>query len=298
MARRRRGRPVTGWLVLDKPFGLTSTEAVARVRRALDAQKAGHAGTLDPLATGVLPIALGEATKTVAPVQEGAKTYRFTLRLGIATDTDDAEGTPIATSAHRPADAEIAAALPAYLGEIEQVPPQYSAVKVGGARAYDLARQGSAPHLAARPLTVERLALVARPDADRAVLEMTCGKGGYVRAVARDLGRDLGCGAHVVDLRRLASGPFDESRAVTPDAVAADPEAALLPLEAGLAGLAPVRVDAAAAALIRNGQGVPVAAALDWGTPAWASLEGRAVALGRVAGGRFVPERVFAGPTG
>ena len=294
MARRRKGRAITGWVVLDKPAGMTSTDAVARVRRALQAQKAGHAGTLDPLATGVLPIALGDATKTVALVQEGLKGYRFTIRLGQETETDDAEGAVSAESNTRPGDAELAAALPAYEGEIEQVPPQYSAVKVGGARAYDLAREGERVALAPRALRVERLALIDRPDPDHAVLDLVCGRGGYVRAIARDLGRDLGCGAHVAALRRTVAGPFGEDRAVTPEALEADPDAVLLPLSAGLGDLAEVRVDPAAAAQIRNGQAVAVAASLDWGTQAWASRAGQAVAIGRVEGGHFVPERVFA----
>ena len=294
MARRRKGRPITGWLVLDKPLGMTSTDALARARRVLGAQKAGHAGTLDPLASGVLPVAFGEATKTVAVVQEGLKTYRFTIRLGQATDTDDAEGTPVAESDRRPEDAAIAAALPAYEGEIEQVPPQYSAVKVEGARAYDRARDGETLALAARPLLVERLSLVARPDADHAELELVCGRGGYVRAIARDLGRDLGCHAHVTALRRSASGPFTEAEAATLADLEAAGDAALLPLAAGLADLPEVPVAAAAAAQIRNGQAVSVAARLDWGAPAWASARGEPVALGSVRAGRFVPDRVFA----
>jgi tRNA pseudouridine55 synthase len=179
MARKHKGSPINGWVVIDKPAGVTSIKAVSKARWAFQAGKAGHAGTLDPLATGVLAIAFGEATKTVALAQEGLKTYRFTIRLGQATSTDDAEGEVIATSGHRPTDAEIEAALPAYVGDIKQVPPQFSAVKVAGERAYDLAREGVAMDLAARPLHVESLKLITRPDPDHAELEMVCGKGGY-----------------------------------------------------------------------------------------------------------------------
>jgi tRNA pseudouridine55 synthase len=215
MARKHKGSPINGWVVIDKPAGVTSIKAVSKARWAFQAGKAGHAGTLDPLATGVLAIAFGEATKTVALAQEGLKTYRFTIRLGQATSTDDAEGEVIATSGHRPTDAEIEAALPAYVGDIKQVPPQFSAVKVAGERAYDLAREGVAMDLAARPLHVESLKLITRPDPDHAELEMVCGKGGYVRSVARDLGRDLGCHAHVTTLRRLASGGFSLDHAIS-----------------------------------------------------------------------------------
>jgi len=301
MARRRKGRPLNGWLVVDKPVGVTSTQVVGRARWALEARKAGHAGTLDPLASGVLAIAFGEATKTVAVAQEGAKTYRFTIRLGQATTTDDAEGAVIAESPDRPDDAALTAALRAHVGEIEQVPPQFSAVKVGGERAYDIARTGQEMDLAPRALHVARLDLVARPDPDHAELEMVCGKGGYVRAIARDLGRDLGCHAHVSALRRTAAGPFTLADAIGWEALealrgVADPP--LLPVAAGLAELPEVPVPAAAAARLRHGQAVPVAASLPWGTPAWASHDGAPVALGTVRGGDLVPDRVLAAPDG
>ena len=301
MARRRGGRPVHGWLILDKPVGVTSTEAVGKARWALGAQKAGHAGTLDPLASGLLAIAFGEATKTIPHVQEGLKTYRFTIRLGQATGTDDAEGAVIAESDDRPDDAAIRAALGAHVGEIEQVPPQFSAVRVEGARAYDLAREGERLDLAPRPLWVESLDLVGRPDADHAELELVCGKGGYVRALARDLGRDLGCHAHVSALRRVASGAFTLEGALSWEALEAlrdDPEPPLLPVAAGLSDLTEVRVPAAQAGQLRNGQAVPVTSAGGWGEPAWASHGGQPVALGRLRGGRLVPERVFAGLAG
>ena len=221
MARRVRGRPVHGWLILDKPAGPTSTAAVTLVRRALDARKAGHAGTLDPAATGLLAVALGEATKTVPHAGDGLKTYRFTVRWGAATTSDDAEGAVIATSEARPTPEAITAALPAFRGDILQVPPQVSAVKVEGARAYDLARAGEVMDLAARQLHVARLELVEVPGPDTAVLEMECGKGGYVRSIARDLGAALGCLGHVQSLRRLAAGPFALGAAVPWEAVAA-----------------------------------------------------------------------------
>ena len=192
MARRRKGLPVHGWLIFDKPQGMTSTQAVSRVKRLYEAAKAGHAGTLDPLATGVLPIALGEATKTVPFVVEGSKEYRFTVRLGAETDTDDAMGKVVATSDRRPTRAEIEAKLPDFTGEIDQVPPRYSALKVDGARAYDLAREEEDFELAPRRVSIAKLDLVDHPDTDHCVLEARCGKGTYVRALARDLGRALG----------------------------------------------------------------------------------------------------------
>ena len=298
MARRHKGNPINGWVVIDKPAGVTSIQALAKARWAFRAGKAGHAGTLDPLATGVLAIAFGEATKTVALAQEGLKTYRFTIRLGQATDTDDAEGEVIATSNLRPADGEIEAALPVYTGDIEQVPPQFSAVKVAGERAYDLARDGVALDLAARPLHVASLRLTARPDPDHAELEMVCGKGGYVRAIARDLGRDLGCHAHVTMLRRLASGGFTIHHAISFEMLDEIRHRGgsehLLPISTGLDDIPALAVSAAAAARLRQGQAVPVPAIdLEYGDIAWASLEGQPVAIGAVKAGRLHPDRVF-----
>ncbi|CAN5738337.1 tRNA pseudouridine(55) synthase TruB [soil metagenome] len=300
MARRRKGRDVHGWLVLDKPAGPSSSAAVAKVRAAFGASKAGHAGTLDPGATGLLAIALGEATKTVPYVTDAAKAYRFTIRWGAATDTDDAEGAVIETSAARPDAAAIRAALPRFTGMIEQVPPRYSAVKVGGARAYALARAGEAPALAPRPLHVERLVLEATPDAGTAVLEMVCGKGGYVRAIARDLGRVLGTCGHVAALRRLWSGPFALSDGIDwerLEALAGKPalEAHLLPVAAGLRELPQIAVPPAAAARLRNGNPAEVAASggLEWGDEAWASAGGQPVAIGIYRGGLLHPVRVF-----
>jgi len=298
--KRKSGRDISGWVILDKPAGLTSTGAVGKVRWAFDARKAGHAGTLDPAATGLLAIALGEATKAIPAIAEALKCYRFTVALGTATDTDDAEGRIIATSPERPGTQAIEAALDDFRGDIEQVPPQYSAVKVDGARAYDLARDGERLDLAPRPLHVDRLDLVERPDADHVTLEMVCGKGGYVRSIARDLGAALGCHGHVRALRRLWSGPFALDAALTLEELEAAArtealDARALPLEAGLAGMPEVRVNAAAAQRLRNGNATEVAVSgLDWGDAAWASQEGRAVALGRYRAGAFHPSRVFA----
>ncbi|MCC6305261.1 MAG: tRNA pseudouridine(55) synthase TruB [Rhodobacteraceae bacterium] len=302
MGRRRGGEggEVAGWLVVDKPSGITSTAVVNRARRALGAARAGHAGTLDPAATGVLAIAFGEATKTIPHLAGCLKTYRFRVRWGAATTTDDAEGEVLLTSPDRPGAAAIAAALPAFRGDILQVPPQVSAVHVAGARAYDLARAGTPVDLAPRPLHVARLELGGGPDADHADFEMVCGKGGYVRAVARDLGRVLGCFGHVAALRRLAAGPFraeDGVSLVTLEAEAGTPALAarLLPLEAGLALLPQVRATAAGVARLRQGApGAILAHDLAPGTLAWASDGGRAVAVGRCLGGELRPERVFA----
>ncbi len=301
MGRKRKGRNVSGWLVIDKPAGLTSTAVVNKVRWAFDAAKAGHAGTLDPEATGVLAVALGEATKTVPYVTDALKAYRFTVRWGQATNTDDAEGEVIATSANRPDEAAIKAVLPAFLGEIEQVPPQFSAVKIDGERAYKKARAGEEMALQARPLWVEELLLVDLPDADTAVFEMTCGKGGYVRAIARDLGAALGCYGHVVTLRRLWSGPFEAGDAMPYDALEAEAKSPTLdrflrPLEEGLADLPRLSCSAEAAARLRNGNPAPVIADLAYGEEAWAACDGRAVAVGRYRGGTLHPSRVFAAP--
>ena len=293
MGRRKRGRDVHGWLVVDKPAGVGSTPLVGAARRRLDARKAGHAGTLDPDATGVLAIAFGEATKTVPFVTDGWKDYRFRVAWGAETDTDDAAGAVLRRADARPSAEAVAAALPAFRGDILQVPPAVSAVKVDGARAYDLAREGVAVELAARPLHVARLALVAA-DADGAELEMTCGKGGYVRAVARDLGRALGCLGHAAWLRRTRTGPFDLSAAVDGAALdAANLEAALLPLERGLDGLRELPCDAAAATRLANGNPGDVLAGAEYGQVAWASHEGLAVAVGTYRAGQLHPTRVF-----
>lgn len=302
MARKRKGRDISGWLVVDKPAGITSTAVVNKVRWAFDAKKAGHAGTLDPAATGVLAVALGEATKTVPYVTDALKAYAFTVRFGAATNTDDAEGEVIARSAARPSDTEIKEALQGFVGDIMQVPPQFSAVKVDGERAYKKARDGDEVALAARPLWVEELVLTDRPDADHAVLEMTCGKGGYVRAIARDLGQALGCLGHVQSLRRLWSGPFMARDGISldqVDALARTPEldVHLQPLEVGLADLPRVTCPAASANRLRNGNPAQViATTLEYGEEAWAALDGQAIAIGIYRGGELHPTRVFAAP--
>ena len=302
MGRRRKGRDISGWVIVDKPAGITSTAVVNKVRWALDARKAGHAGTLDPEATGVLAIALGEATKTVAHVTDALKAYEFTVRLGQATNTDDAEGEIIAESALRPTDDEIKQALSGFIGDIEQVPPQFSAVKVDGERAYHRARGGEAMELAARPLYVDSLLLIDRPDADHAMLEMVCGKGGYVRSVARDLGRVLGCHGHVVSLRRIWSGPFDADDGLSLDRIEAiartpDLDAAVLPLEVALQDMPEVRATDQGAARLRNGNpGMVLADGVDYGETCWASYEGKALAIGRYKSGELHPDRVLNQP--
>ncbi len=299
MARGRKGRAVSGWLVVNKPAGITSTAVVNKVKWAFQAQKAGHAGTLDPAATGVLAVALGEATKTVPYVTDAMKGYTFRVTFGAATTTDDAEGAVIATSPLRPSDAEIAAALPRFRGDIMQVPPQFSAVKVEGERAYDLAREGEAMELAARPLYVERLEVLSRPDADHLDLEMVCGKGGYVRSIARDLGQALGCFAHVEWLRRDWSGPFRAGEGISLDEIdrlarTEALDAHLLPLELGLASLPELHATAEGATRLAHGNpGQVTGPALPWGTEAWASHQGRAIAVGHYQGGALHPSRVF-----
>lgn len=299
MARSKKGRPVNGWLVVDKPAGVGSTTVVNKVKWAFGAQKAGHAGTLDPAATGVLAVALGEATKTVPYITDALKCYRFRVVLGASTTTDDAEGTVVETRDSRPSDAAIEAALAAFRGEIEQIPPQFSAVKVDGERAYDLAREGEVMDLAARPLWVERLEVLARPDADHVDLEMVCGKGGYVRSIARDLGRALGCLGHVQWLRREWSGPFCASEGVSLediDRLAKSPEidALLKPLELGLADLPELPCTPEGAVRLRNGNpGMVLTASVQYGDEAWASYQGRPVAVGIYKAGELHPSRVF-----
>ena len=296
---RKNGRDISGWLIVDKPAGITSTAVVGKVRWALDAKKAGHAGTLDPDATGVLAVALGEATKTVPYITDALKCYRFTLTLGAATSTDDASGTVHATAILRPATAEIDTALAGFRGDILQIPPQFSAVKVGGERAYDLAREGQLVEIAPRPLWVESLDLITRPDADHVELEMVCGKGGYVRSIARDLGAVLGCLAHVQQLRRLWSGPFAAAQGLSLaqiEALARTPalDAHLLPLEAGLCDLPRLPATAEGAARLRNGNpGMVITSDAEYGDEAWASFQGRAIAVGIYKAGELHPSRVF-----
>jgi tRNA pseudouridine55 synthase len=299
MGRKRKGRDISGWLVVDKPAGATSTAVVNKVRWALQARKAGHAGTLDPAATGVLAVALGEATKTVPHVTDALKAYEFSVRLGQATNTDDSDGEVVATSGSRPSDDEIKAALSPFVGEIMQVPPQYSAVKIDGQRAYTLAREGGEVEIAPRPLWVEELVMTDRPDTDHVTLEMVCGKGGYVRALARDLGEALGCQGHVAWLRRTWSGPFDAEDGLSLDEIdrlAQTPEldARLRPLEDGLAELPRVSCTEEGAVRLRNGNpGMVIARDVEYGEECWAAHKGRAVAVGRFRGGELHPARVF-----
>ena len=308
MARKKKGDPVHGWLALDKPLGMTSTQALARVKRLFNAQKAGHGGTLDPLASGVLPIAFGEATKTVAYAMEGEKCYRFTLRWGQATETDDTEGAVIAESKARPTRAEIEAALPAFLGEIEQMPPRFSAVKLQGERAYDLARDGQEFELKKRLVEIHELTLLDIPDEDHAELEMRCGKGVYVRSLARDLGEALGTFAHVSALRRTAVGAFTEDKSISLDSLEAlghSPAAFehLLPIETALDDIPALALSEAEALSLKRGQSVSLlsrlykeritALDLEVGEVVCAMAKGKPVALARYEGGSLSPVRVL-----
>ncbi len=305
--RKPRGRKLDGWLIVDKPPGLTSTDVVNRVRRAFDAQKAGHGGTLDPLATGVLPVAFGAATKTVPYVMDGTKVYHFTLRFGEARDTDDADGQVTATSGIRPSDAAIAAVLPGFRGDIMQVPPAFSAIKVAGERAYDLARAGAPPALEARPARVDRFDLVARPDADTAVFEVQSGKGVYMRSLARDLAAACGTLGHVAALRRLRVGPFAEQGAIpldkllrAEDTPPTSPDV-LLPVATALADIPALALTEAEAFGLGHGQAIslvtlmgriPPAADPDGGL-ARAMAGGRVIGLCRLEDGWLKPERLL-----
>jgi len=299
MGRKRKGRDISGWLVVDKPAGLTSTAVVNKVRWALQARKAGHAGTLDPAATGVLAVALGEATKTVPYVTDALKAYEFCVRLGAATNTDDAEGEVIATSDSRPDDEAIKAALSSFVGEVMQVPPKYSAVKIDGTRAYKLAREGEEVEIAPRPLWIEELVMTDRPDPDHVTLEMVCGKGGYVRALARDMGAALGCHGHVAWLRRTWSGPFEADEGLSLEEIdrmaqTAELDSHLRPLEDGLAELPRVTCTEEGAVRLRNGNpGMVIARDVEYGEECWAAHKGRAVAVGRFRAGALHPGRVF-----
>ncbi|MDX2221874.1 MAG: tRNA pseudouridine(55) synthase TruB [Rhodospirillaceae bacterium] len=306
---KRRGRPLDGWIALDKPDDLTSAQAVARVRKALDADKAGHAGTLDPLATGVLPIALGEATKTMAFAQDSRKVYDFTVRWGIATTTDDREGTESGTSPVRPPAAAIAAALPAFTGQIMQVPPDYSAIKVGGQRAYDLARDQQPVHLTARPVIVEAFEMIEFIDTETARFRVACGKGTYVRALVRDLARALGTLGHITALRRTQCGVFTESSAIPLEKLealghSAPASAYLLPIRTVLDDIPALALTPEEAQRLRHGQAValfPVAqrnpqVALTQGVPVQALLADELVAIAEVGPGMLKPVRVIASP--
>jgi tRNA pseudouridine55 synthase len=314
MSRRKKGDDVSGWVVLDKPEDLTSTQAVSAVRRIFNAQKAGHAGTLDPLASGVLPIALGEATKTVPWLVEAQKIYRFTIKWGASTDTQDREGKIVAESAVRPGAEAISAALLGFIGEIDQAPPQFSAVKVDGERAYDLARAGETVELEPRRVVVHEAALVETEADDLAIFRVRCGKGFYIRALVRDLAAKLGAEGHVWRLRRTAVGPFTEVESVTLDALedlrhkgAASER--LKPVETALDDIPALAINGEDAFKLRQGRPIVLLphvmetlkpkfrdrtiAGQDASRAAVALFQGKAVALGDVRAGRFTPTRVF-----
>ena len=317
--RKRPQRPVSGWVIFDKPFGMGSTDAVSFIKRIYRADKAGHAGTLDPLASGILPIALGEATKTVPYVMDGSKVYRFTASWGEERTTDDREGAVTATSDKRPTLAEIEVLLPRFTGIISQVPPRFSAIKVDGERAYDLARSGDAVELKAREIEIFEIRIVDMADADATVFEVECGKGTYVRAIARDMGRLLGCFGHVSDLRRLVVDPFDEQDAVTKDELDAAAEFSRTHLETlgtpdGLAAAAFFRLDEFLIDPVEAMAGLPAVALsgdaahrVRMGNPAmvlgrdapveaeeaYATDHGKLLAIGSISGGQFHPKRVI-----
>jgi tRNA pseudouridine55 synthase len=302
---RRDKRDVHGWVVLDKPIGMTSTHAVAIIKRLFSAKRAGHAGTLDPLASGGLPIALGEATKTVPFVMDGRKRYRFTVTWGEERDTDDTEGRVVRTSELRPTPDAINALLPQFTGVIEQTPPQYSAIKVQGERAYDLARDGEAVELKPRPVEIHELTLTEQLDDSRSVFEAECGKGTYVRALARDMGRILGCFGHISALRRTVVGPFDENdmiplvelealcdRAASGEGSLAD---ALLPVETALDDIPALAVTRADAARLHRGQAVLLRGrdAPNCSGTVYVTVAGRLLALAEIDNGELIPKRVF-----
>lgn len=304
MARRKKGDPVHGWLLLDKPEGLNSTAAVGAAKRIFNAAKAGHAGTLDPLASGVLPIAFGEATKTVPFVVDGSKSYEFTVRWGQERDSDDSEGEVVRESAERPSRDAIEAALSDFTGEIMQVPPHYSAIKIEGARAYDLAREGEDFEIAARPVLVERLRIAEWSGGDECRFEADCGKGTYVRALARDMGRVLGCFGHIVALRRTRVGPFDAAATISLDKLRRISHSAagreglmevLKPVETALDDIPALAVSGDDATRLKRGQAVLIRGrdAPILKGPVYATSRGMLVALGEVRQGELRPKRVF-----
>ncbi len=317
MGRKKKGSPVHGWVVIDKPKDVTSTQVVAIVKRVFDAQKAGHAGTLDPMATGVLAVALGEATKTVPFAMDSDKSYRFAARWGEARDSDDAEGAVVATSDKRPSRAEIEAAIPALVGHIMQVPPSYSAIKVEGDRAYDLAREGQLVALPPRAVEIHQARLLNQPDPDTAEFEMVCGKGAYVRAWVRDLARELGTVGHVCALRRTAVGPFDAADAIALEKLKGFmhiPAAFehLRPISTALDGIPALAVTGPDAVRLRSGSPIIVRASqfarltedaetsddLQGLTVFLSTLEGEPVALAALEAGELRPFRVFNFGTG
>lgn len=307
MGRRKKGEIVNGWVCLDKPFGMGSTEAVSKVRRLFDAQKAGHAGTLDPLASGILPIALGEATKTVPFMMEAQKVYRFTLNWGISTDSLDREGEITGRSDVRPDVEAVRAALPAFVGEIDQVPPQFSAIKVDGQRAYDLAREGTDFELASRRVMIHEATVSDAPDADHVELTIRTGKGVYVRSLARDLAAVLGAEGHVSALRRERVGPFSTENAVSldflTDLVHRDAASeGLLPVATALDDIPELAVTDQDAFSLRQGRPIvllprqveTLKGRLRDGSRTVSAFQGQTlVALGQLRAGRLEPDRVF-----
>ncbi|MCB8875062.1 tRNA pseudouridine(55) synthase TruB [Acidisoma silvae] len=307
MKRRQRGRPLDGWLILDKPEGPTSTDMVNKLKRLFDAQKAGHGGTLDPLATGLLPIAFGAATKTVPYVMDGTKRYQFTLRFGESRDTDDAQGAVTGTSDVRPDNAAIEAALPAFRGLIMQVPPIYSAIKVAGERAYDMAREGRAPVLEPRPAQIDRFELIDRPDADTAVFEVESGKGVYMRSLARDIALACGSLGHITVLRRLRVGPFTEDMAISLDKLEQGEDTApispalLLPVATALADIPALALTESEAVSLGHGQAISLVDLMgripDGADPAGGTVRAmvgsRVIGLCRLEEGWMKPERLL-----
>ena len=306
MGRKRRGRAVHGWMVIDKPAGMTSAAVVGKARRLTGAAKVGHGGTLDPLATGVLPLAFGEATKTVAWAMDGAKVYRFTVRWGEARATDDAEGAVTATSDARPTIEEIASVLPRFIGDIDQVPPAYSAVKVSGKRAYALARDNQPVDLPPRSVIIHRLELIGAPDADHAQFEAETGKGAYMRSLARDLAVAVGTVGHIEKLRRTRVGPFAKEDAISLEKLAALGHSApladyLLPVETALDVIPALVLTEVEARRLQRGQPLPVLPVasrspltdIAQGAVVCAMAEGRLVALARIRGGEIRPLRVL-----
>lgn len=310
--RNKKGRNISGWINLDKPAGLTSTQAIGKVRRFMNAQKAGHAGTLDPLATGILPIALGEATKTIPFAQDRLKTYEFTVTWGEQRDTDDSEGEVIATSDERPAPADIAALLPEFTGEIEQVPPKFSAIKIDGERAYDLARDGEDFEMKSRNVYIESLAFIEARE-NEADFVMTCGKGTYVRSLARDMALKLGTYGYISALRRTAVGPFTLENAISLEkleelydsapAGAGAPDEVLLPLETALDDIPALAIKENELSDLRNGRAASFVSKPDFerikliglenGQNAIAMFQDKAVALVERKGPNIKPVRVF-----